>query len=319
MPEDLASDVATRWTAAMRAGDWEGAWRQTDRIELPRRVQQALPGFARGPQHLVWDGSAPDDRVVMVRCLHGLGDTLQFMRFVPALEARARLLHFLVQPSLLQLLHDAPGLGLVSNAWTDEPPAHEVEIEVMELAYVLRTTAQSLPPPYPALADAVRERNGFVLPAEPHQLRVGLVWASSGWDRTRSIPLEALAPLLAVPGVRFYDLQQETQARPAPAVALWRHTADAASAAAAMLELDLVVTVDGMPAHLAATLGRPTWLLLKEDADWRWGELRPHTPWYPSMRLFRQRAGEGWTALVGEVADALREQVAAFQAAEERG
>lgn len=310
MTEALASDVAARWLAAMRAGDWEAAWQQTDRIELPRRARQAQPGFVRGPEHLVWDGSPLDGRVVLVRCLHGLGDTLQFMRFVPLLAARARRLHFLVQPALLPLLQDVPGLGAVSNAWTDEPPPHDVEIEVMELAYALRATATTVPPPCPALAPAVRARHGFVLPADPRQLRVGLVWAASGWDRSRSVALEALAPLLAVPGVRFYDLQQETDARPAEAVPLWRHTCDIASAAAAMLELDLVLAVDGMPAHLAASLGRPTWLLLKQEADWRWGEGRADTPWYPTMRLFRQGSAGGWTPLLAEVAEALRAHAA---------
>ncbi|TFZ04343.1 ADP-heptose--LPS heptosyltransferase [Ramlibacter rhizophilus] len=308
MTETELQDVATRWQAAMRAGDFEAAWRQTDRIEGPRREQQHAPGFVRGPQHLVWDGTPPAGRSVLVRCLHGLGDTLQFMRFVPTVAAQARELHFLVQPMLLALLQGAPGLGKVSNAWTDHPPAHEVEIEVMELPYALRSTAATLPPPYPHLPPRVRERQVFVLPVEAGQRRVALFWSASRWDPSRSLPFDALAPLLALPGFRFYDLQQDLHRNAdvlaAPLVPVWRHTESILAAASALLEMDLVIAVDGMPAHLAATLGRPTWLLLKHEADWRWGEGRSDSPWYPGLRIFRQPRPGDWEGLVDEVMDA---------------
>ncbi|MBL0419957.1 hypothetical protein JI739_06315 [Ramlibacter sp. AW1] len=307
--QDLA-DVGARWQAAMLAGDWEAAWQQTDRIELPRRAAQGRPGFVRDASQLVWDGTPVAGRSVRVRCLRGLGDALQFMRFVPALQAQARELHFLVPPALLGLLQGAPGLGLVSNAWTDHPPPHEVEFEVMELAYACRSTPATVPPPYP-LADWVRQREVFMLPARPEEWRVGLVWGASAWDGSRSIPLDRLDPLLRTPGVRFYDLQQEATERDARMVPLWRRTADALSAAAALLELDLVITIDGMPAHLAATLGRPTWLLLKHEADWRWGQSRSDTPWYPTMRLFRQPAPDDWDGVISEVTRALADEVKA--------
>lgn len=302
-------DVGTRWDAAMRAGDWEAAWQQTDRIEMPRRELQRTTDFAPGPQHLRWDGTPLAGRSVMVRCLHGLGDTLQFMRFAPQLAAQARELHFLVQPMLLDLLKGLPGLGQVSNAWTDDPPPHEVEIEVMELAYALRCTADRVPPPLPDLATHVREQQVFVLPAPPHQRKLALFHAASRWDTSRSIPLEHWLPLLDVPGARFHDLQQDVDPRPAlpPSrmTALHRQTQDIVAAAAALQEMDLVIAVDGMPAHLAASLGRPTWLLLKHDADWRWGKDLSDSPWYPSMRIFRQPEPGDWAGLMTQVREAL--------------
>src|SRR4051812_4645513 len=115
----------------MQRGNWAEAWRQTDRIEIPRRQAQTEPGFVRHPHQLVWDGTPFEDRSVLVRCLHGLGDTLQFLRFVPLISKVAREVHLLVQPQLLELLRGAPGLGTVSNAWTDDPPPpYDVEIEV---------------------------------------------------------------------------------------------------------------------------------------------------------------------------------------------
>ena len=308
--EASPDEVAAAWLAAMRRGDWEEAWRQTDRIELPRRWAQAHNVFVRGPQHLQWDGTAFAGRRVLIRCEHGLGDTLQFIRFVPLVARIAREVHLLVQPQLLALLQDAPGLGQVRNAWTDDPPpAHDVEIEVMELAYALRVNLDNLPPPYPHLGERLAGGCSVTLPQDG-RLRVGMLWAASDWDDTRSIPLSALEPLLALESARFFSLQhgkaaQDPLLQRLPVVSLSNHTQEIVAAAAAMLQLDLVITVDGMPAHLAGTLGRPTWTLLKHEADWRWMEARSDTPWYRSMRLFHQPGSGDWRSVVKAAAQAL--------------
>jgi len=306
-------EVGARWMAAMRAGDWEAAWQQTDRLELPRRrAQRTDPQFRPAPHHLHWDGTPFAGRRVLVRCEHGLGDTLQFLRFVPLIERQARELHVMVQPPLVRLLQGAPGLGQVHNGWCGPDwPAHDVEIEVMELAYAFRATAQTLPPPYPHLAERARQLACVAVP-DDGLLRVGLLWGASEWDTSRSVPVEALGPLLSVEGARFHALQQGPAAQDPRldhwgVVPLWRRTQDVEAAAAAMLQLDLIVCVDAMPAHLAGSLGRPTWLLLKHEADWRWGDLRDDTPWYPSLRLFRQPRPDDWAGAVRQAAAALQE------------
>jgi hypothetical protein len=310
------SAVSGDWFAAMRRGDWEAAWRATDRIELPRRALQNEPGFQRRPEHLRWDGTPPAGRSVLVRCEHGLGDTLQFMRFIPHL--RARQLHFMVQPQLLGLLRGAPGLGDVRNYWTDDPlPGHEVDIEVMELAYALRITLPRLPPPYPHLRRQLPAAHDWQMD-DDGRLRVGLLWAASDWDGSRSVPLAALAPLAALPEVKLFSLQQgqaatDPQLQRLGIQSLSSQTADIPQAAAAMCALDLVVCVDAMPAHLAATLGRPTWLLLKHEADWRWMTEREDTPWYPAMRLFRQPRPGDWDAVICDMAVALSAMAQARQ------
>jgi hypothetical protein len=306
----LADEVAQRWLAAMRRGDWLEAWRQTDRIELPRREAQRRSAFVRESHHLLWDGTPFAGRSVLIRCDHGLGDTLQFVRFVPEISRVAREVHLLVQPQLLALLRDAPGLGDVRNAWTDDPPPpHDVAIEIMELAYALRAAPDSVTPPYPFLRQAVAGRQVWQLPGDGPR-RVGLLWAASDWDTTRSIPLPLLEPLWRTGGVRFFSLQQGPAAADplcsrTPLVSLSSRTEEIADAAAAMLQMDLVICVDGMPAHLAATLGLPTWLLLKHDADWRWMEGRSDTPWYPTMRLFRQPSPGDWGDAIRAAAAAL--------------
>jgi hypothetical protein len=241
----------------------------------------------------------------MVRCDHGLGDTLQFLRFVPLLGA-ARI-HLMVQPQLLALLQGGPGLGEVHDWWTDAPlPPHELEIEVMELPYALRTTLDSLPPPYPHLRAQVAGVPRLDL-GDDGRLRVGLLWAASEWDDSRSVGLPALAPLLGVAGARFYALQQGQSAPLAlPIDDLSPRTRHIQQAAAAMCELDLVISIDGMPAHLAGTLGVPTWVLLKHDADWRWMEGREDSPWYPGMRLFRQPVAGDWESPIAAMVHELR-------------
>jgi hypothetical protein len=298
----------------MRRGDWEAAWRATDRIELPRRARQGTPGFQRRPEHLRWDGTPTVGRSVLVRCEHGLGDTLQFMRFLPLL--RAAHLHFLVQPPLVDLLRGVPGLGEVRNYWTDDPlPAHDVDLEVMELAYALRMTPERLPPPSAHLRGHAMQHEAWTLP-EDGRLRVGLVWASSGWDTSRSVPLPELAPLFALDEVRFFSLQQGEPAQD-PLLQqlhleiLSPRTAEVRAAAAAMCALDLVIAVDAMPAHLAGTLGVPTWLLLKHEADWRWMQDREDTPWYPALRLFRQPQPGDWHSVAQRIAADLRDQAQA--------
>jgi hypothetical protein len=289
----IDDDVAREWMRAMRSGDWEAAWRQSDRV----------------PSHLHWNGTPFDARRVLVRCLHGLGDTLQFMRFVPLVAARASHVDFLVQPPLVELLRGAPGLGEVSNAWTEDPPPCDVEIEVMELAYALRCRIDTLPPPYPHLADRVRDRHPARI-ARDARLRVAVMWSVSDWGTERSVPLRALAPLLRTPRATFYSLQQGQAALDRDVerlglVALSPHTQAAADAAAAMLQMDLVITPDAMPAHLAATLGVPTWVMLRHDADWRWMDGRTDSPWYPAARLFRQRSPGDWAGVVDAIAAAL--------------
>jgi ADP-heptose:LPS heptosyltransferase len=226
--------------------------------------------------------------------------------------------HFLVQPHLVELLRGAPGLGEVRDYWTDDPlPPHEVDTEIMELPYALRMTLPRLPPPYPHLRDQIARITDLALPAEG-RLRVGLLWAASDWDRARTVPLAALAPLFALEEVRFFSLQQgEAASDPLlqrlDIACLSPRTRQVEAAAAAMDALDLVICVDGMPAHLAGTLGRPTWVLLKHAADWRWMDARADTPWYPSMRLFRQQREGDWSAVAREVAAALQSLAAAHR------
>jgi hypothetical protein len=303
--------------AAMRRGDFEAAWRETDRVELVRRAEERAGGFVWQPHNLLWNGEPFAGRRVLLRCNHGLGDTLQFARFLPKLRAIARELTVLVQPALVDLLSEEESFGNVRNGWTkDAPPPHDVAIEIMELAYAFRCTTETLPNEVPYLpTTAVRRRAaGLPITSRAGELRVGLLWAASEWDTRRSIPLPLLDVLEDIGGVRYFSLQQGGHAREwtrsrLAVEPLSEHTQAVAAAVAAMLELDVIVTVDCMAAHLAGALGRPVWMLLRHEADWRWMQARADSPWYPTMRIFRQPREGAWEPVVEEVAEALRVHV----------
>ncbi len=288
-----ASNPATLWAAAMRQGDYAAAWAVNDAV-LARRT--APPDDPHLPYHLrhVWDGRAFDARDVLVRCYHGLGDTLQFARYLPALAARAASVTLEAQPELVALLRGLPGVRrlIAFDVAAPAPPA-ACDIEVMELAHALRLPPEAIAVPYlpaPLIAAAPPSRPG------PY---IGLCARAGNWDPERSVPLSLLAAALPQ-GACPVRLQRED------ADALdWANPdatlADIAETAALVGGVDLVITVDTMLAHLAGALGRPTWLLLKAEADWRWG-IGPRPPWYPSMRLYRQRRPGEWREPLAELA-----------------
>ena len=188
-----------------------------------------------------------------------------------------------------------------------------VQMEIMELPYALRVSSQRLAPcqGYLRLPTEEQQRVREVLGAAGPP-RVGLVWCAGSWNPSRSLPFEAFRPLLQTHGVAFWSLQGE------PERGLWlaqgggEGCKDAYAcgegllALAAVIEqMDLVITVDTLAAHLAGALGVPCWLLLQHRADWRWMSARDDSPWYPSLRLFRQPAQGDWTTVLRRVQEAL--------------
>lgn len=284
---DDAVDLGQQWIAAMRGGDFVRAW------EVCRAVQAGRDPATRDdpaePYHKrwVWDGRPFDGRDVLVRCYHGLGDTIQFARHLPTLARRAASLTVEVQPSLLPLLNR---LGCVDRLVPFDPadPLKPLacDLEITELPFALGEAPADVPVPYLAARAAA-------LPPGT----VGLCHRAGDWDPARSIPPEMLAPLCERPAV---TLVAEPSALPVlnPEGCPF----DMAETAALVAGCDLVVTVDTMIAHLAGALGRPTWLMLKADPDWRWTPGARTTAWYPTMRLYHQRNPGDWSAVVAEVA-----------------
>ena len=284
------------WLAAMRRGDFLAAWRVSDRVLAERRT--AGPCFAL-PRHeqWVWDGRPLAGQRVLVRCYHGLGDTIQFARLLPRLAQIARRVAVWAQPALIPLLQTLPARLHVLPLHDGTPEVdYDVDIESMELAHALRISLATLPEAVPYLHVPPDPR------LSPH-FSVGLLARAGGWDPRRSVPTRQLAALARLPGVHAFSLQLD---EPIPG-ACDISTADVWTLARRVQALDLVITVDTMLAHLAGALAVPTWLLLPAEADWRWMAERQDSPWYPTLRLFRQPAPGDWSSVLQAVTDALHE------------
>ena len=275
-------------------------WRQRipEQAALRRFVQPA------------WDGSAPiEGQRLFVQWEQGFGDTLQFSRYVPLLQARGARVVLSVQDPLLPLYAAwAPEVEVIGGA--APVPAVDAHVPIMDLPLIFGSTAAAVPPPAPLRPDPARLAAWATRLGPATRPRIGLAWAgapSHRNDHNRSIAPGLLAPLLAQP---FDWLHLQPEARPGmeppPTV---RHfgpaLSDFAETAALVAQCDLVIAVDTSVAHLAGTLGVPTWLLLPWLNDWRWMQGREDTPWYPSMRLFRQTTIGTWPPVLDAVAAAL--------------
>ncbi|HZF68509.1 MAG TPA: hypothetical protein VEZ47_10760 [Gemmatirosa sp.] len=302
-------DAGAAWMRHMRRGDWAAAWALSDAALAARGD---TPGWHL-PRHeqTLWDGRALDGRRVLVHCYHGLGDTLQFARFLPQLAAVAAEVSVWAQPALMPLLAAVPGVDRLLPLHDGAPDAaRDANVEIMELGHVFRVTPATLPGdvPYltvPAAARAPRAADG--------RLHVGVVWSCGDWNREqRSIPFALLEPLFRLPGVTLHVLQRgPALAECPPTLGVHDGSDDVVAAAGLVRSLDLVLTVDTMMAHLAGALGAPVWTLLPQPADWRWMEGRDTSPWYPTMRLFRQPTPGDWPAVIARVRDALLAHAAA--------
>ena len=271
----------------MRTGAYEAAWALAERMLAARdpatRDDPALPYHRRW----VWDGRAFDGRHVLVRCYHGLGDTIQFARFLPLLAARAASVTVEAQPRLIDLLATAAeGVAFVPFDPARPLPPAEVDVEIAELDFALRAAPGDAPPPYLRAPRAVLPPGAFALCCE-----------AGDWDRERCAPPALFAPLCRLaPCVTMASAPTDLDVLNPEGCPM-----DVGATAALLMGAALVITVDTMIAHLAGALGKPTWLLLKAEPDWRWPTDRPTSAWYPSMRLYAQPRPGDWPAVLARV------------------
>ncbi len=273
------------WTAAMRGGRYDEAWRLAA-LTLAERDPATRDDPAQ-PYHRrwVWDGRPLAGRDVLVRCYHGLGDTLQFARFLPALERIAASVTIEAPPRLADLLAPLAERVVRFDPAAPLSPA-EVDVEITELDFALRLPPSAAPPPYLAASPAA-------LPPRT----VALCYGAGDWDPDRSIPPALLAPLCRLaPCVTLMP-----EPTPLPVLNRGGCPFDIGATAALVAGADLVITVDTMIAHLAGALGRPAWLLLKANPDWRWPVVGDRSDWYPTLRLYRQARVGDWAEVAARV------------------
>jgi hypothetical protein len=299
------SALLDQWTRAMRAGDYEAAWAVDERLATAR--SRATPDDPSLPYHLrwVWDLRELAGREVLVRCYHGLGDTIQFLRFLPLLSARAASVSLEIQPRLIPLLgDDRPVDRIIPFDFKHPTPPAERNIEIMELPFALRARPSAFAPPY-------IQAPPVPLPAGA----IGLCCIAGDWDEGRSIPAELLAPLCEGREVIALDPRPSTLPARNPLGCPF----DVLETACLIAGLSLVITVDTMIAHLAGAMNRPTWLLLKHRPDWRWAPATGRSDWYPSMRLYAQPRPGDWAGVAEAVSRDLDKQVPKRRTQDESG
>jgi hypothetical protein len=270
-----------------------------------------------GHQGRRWKGEPLDGARIVLRGEQGFGDTIQFCRYVPLVAARGGRVILEAPRPLVPLLATLPGVAEVVSG-DDGVAAVGWEAPLGSLPGIFETVVDSVPRTVPYLTADPRRRRRFHSQMSPARVNVGLVWAGNPRnprDGLRSIALREFEPLFAVEGLRFFSLQCGESAgetaglRPNPIRELERDIIDFCDTAAAISALDLVISVDTAVAHLAGALAVPIWILLPVGPDWRWMLHTPHSPWYPTARLFRQAALDDWQSAIQPIAASLRAMV----------
>ncbi len=316
-PDDATAHL-NRALLLLCRGDFTAGWEEYRwRTEAHKHVIEKFGGIE-------WDGTADDRRMLLVHGEQGMGDALQFVRYLPLARQRVARSVLVVSDTLVPLLKDAGYTDVLGMS--DPRPAIDLRISLLDLPRIFGTTLETIPceVPYLAASEAL-VRTWRKRLADVPGYRVGIAWQGNPKfisDRLRSIPLEAFRVLSEVPGVSLVSLQKvfgteqlESLADPFEVVDLrpeYDHEDGAFQNAAAVISnLDLVIAPDTAIAHLAGALGVPVWVALSARNDWRWLYQRDDSPWYPTMRLFRQRKLRDWDELFARIAGELRARVAA--------
>ncbi len=268
---------------------------------------------ARTPKQPRWDGSDLKGRTILLQQEGGMGDVIQFLRYIPAVKERNANVIVECHGSLARLIATAPGVDKVIIA--DSPlPGFDVYAPIMSLPYILGTPENVCSDNIPYLSPP--ELHSIQLPPSGgRQTRVGFSWAPGrprGGTPDRSCPVARIIELLAIPGIVAFSLQMGERAEDLKAEScdalmpdLGSRLTDLADLAAAIEQLDLVVCVDSAVAHVAGALGKPTWLMVPFAPGWQWHTEGETSAWYPSMRLFRQSQPGSWDSVFEELHEAL--------------
>ena len=306
----------------LAVGDYANGWRHYEAGLLQPALRGPGPGFRTPP----WDGRSCDRLLLWHE--QGLGDTIQFVRYARLCRTRARRVVVLCPPDLTALLRSCPWVDQAVDAVGEGD--FDEHVSILSLPFRFGTTLETIPAEVPYLfADAARaaQRAEQVdAAAGPGDLKVGFVWAGNFRrdqarfhviDRRRRVPLDALAPLWSIDGVRAYGLQRGDAVDDAvdqaadeaaddpvatPIVDAMVDVRDFADTAALVANLDLVISVDTSVAHLAGALGKPVWVLSRLDACWRWLGNRADSPWYPTATVYGQTTRGDWREPIERVA-----------------
>ncbi len=304
--------------ALLLTGDFSRGFAE---YEWRRQAKDFKLQFGCFLEEQLWDGSNLEGRTILLLAEQGLGDTIHFIRYAPLVQNCGGRVILICPPELIRLLKTVPGIVQIIDQVT-ELPEFDVHAPLMSLPKILGTTLETIPTQIPYIS-VPTECEKLTLPIPPNtKLKVGIVWASGYKDKprwalrlykNRSCPLAIFVEnLLPIPGISLYSLQigrdrcALEEYREEPRIQdLSNNIHDFADTAAAIAQLDLIITVDTAVAHLAGAMGKPVWVLLPFAHDWRWLIDRSDSPWYATMRLFRQSQSGDWQSVFAQVVKAL--------------
>jgi tetratricopeptide (TPR) repeat protein len=298
---DYAGAHLNRALALLTSGELDEGWEEYE-------WRFAVASYDRKFYQPLWSGEPLAGRSILIHAEQGFGDALQFVRYVPAVAERGGRVVLEMPGPLVRLARTVAGASEVV-ARGDPLPAFDCHCPLLSLPRVFETNLATIPSAVPYVRVPAEASAGWAerIPTTPGP-RVGVVWAGTA---VGAIDLRLLQPLWEVESVSWFSLQVGERSGDISSLAgvkiadLSPWLTDFAETAAAVCRLDLVISVDTSVAHLAGALGRPTWLLLRYPAEWRWLLEREDSPWYPTARLFRQRCGGDWPGVAREVAAAL--------------
>jgi Flp pilus assembly protein TadD len=307
---ELKSDFAgAHWNYArllLKLGKYEEGWKEFEwRLRTPHWMRMGV-NFAQSR----WTGQDARGKTILLVSDASLGDAMHLIRYAPLVAGRGATVLLECQAELVPLLNRVHGVSKVFACGGRLPP-FDWQIPLFSLPLVFGTTMETIPADVPYLsAPAERIEQWAKRLRGDSSFKVGLVWAGSLGRDARSCLLASFAPLGAIPGVSFYGLQKGPEAnQPVPAgmrlIQLGDELGDFADTAALVSNLDLVISVDTSVAHLAGGMGRPVWTLIYFDPSFLWLRDRADSPWYPTMRLFRQPRKGDWDSVITRVVDAL--------------
>jgi len=303
-----------RWDRALtllQKGDFKEGFKE---YEWRWKLKRAEPRNFKQP---LWDGGALKGKTILIHAEQGFGDMIHFARYIPMVKAKGGNVVVEVAQPLARLFSTIPGVGQVVNQGA-QLPRFDVYAPMMSLARILGTTLETIPANVPYLK--APEAHGPQLPATMSRARkVGIVWAGRAThqnDANRSVTFTNFVELLGLPQTTVYSLQQGPAADDIAAggcqafvLDIGRRMRDFADTAAVIEQLDLVISVDTAVAHLAGALGKPVWVMLPYPGDWRWMLERDDSPWYPTMRLFRQQRPGVWDPVFERARKALHDDI----------
>jgi tetratricopeptide (TPR) repeat protein len=311
-PDHAQSHWQRAWSLLLLGRLSEG-WK-----EYEWRFQAGIAQLPGHPQPL-WQGESLEGRRILLFGEQGFGDSIQFVRYAELVKQRGAHVIVHCRKELKTLFATCPGVDMTIDE-TDPLPAFDVQAPLLSLPRLFDTALETIPARIPYLsAPTDRHAPPAIINRDTDRLKVGITWCGNPefrWNRFRSCTLAEFKPLAHRQDIQLYSLQKGTtgdELREHPdfagAVDLGRTFRDFADTAAAMQQLDIIITTDTSVVHLAGALGRETWLLLSYAADWRWLLARTDSPWYPSLRLFRQPTPDDWATPMQAIIQALAQRM----------